>query len=59
MFPLNLLAAIIEAIEAMIIKFVTEGIPVLDMFKVKQALNKGGSRLIGPNTRNTTAMNAK
>ena len=44
-------AAIIEAIEARIklIVCITEGIPVLDMLKVKQILNKSSSRLIGPN----------
>ena len=44
-------AAILEAIEARIklIVCITEGIPVLDMLKVKQALNKSVSRLIGPN----------
>ena len=44
-------AAIIEAIEAGIklIVCITEGIPVLDMLKVKQILNKSSSRLIGPN----------
>ncbi len=43
--------AIIEAIEAGIklIVCITEGIPVLDMIKVKQILNKSSSRLIGPN----------
>ena len=43
--------AIIEAIEAGIelIVCITEGIPVLDMLKVKQILNKSNSRLIGPN----------
>ena len=43
--------SIIEAIDAKIplIICITEGIPVLDMLKVKQALNKGNSRLIGPN----------
>ena len=43
--------AIIEAIEAEIklIVCITEGIPVLDMLKVKQVLNKSVSRLIGPN----------
>ncbi len=43
--------AIIEAIEAGIslIVCMTEGIPVLDMIKVKQALKGSGSRLIGPN----------
>ena len=43
--------AIIEAIEAQIklIVCITEGIPVLDMLKVKKILNKSSSRLIGPN----------
>ena len=43
--------AIIEAIEAKIklIVCITEGIPVLDMLRVKQVLNKSSSRLIGPN----------
>ena len=44
-------AAIIEAIEAEIelIVCITEGIPVLDMLKVKKKLKKSLSRLIGPN----------
>ena len=44
-------AAIIEAIEAQmeLIVCITEGIPVLDMLKVKKILNKSKSRLIGPN----------
>ena len=44
-------AAIIEAIEASmeLIVCITEGIPVLDMLKVKQKLEKSKSRLIGPN----------
>ena len=44
-------AAIIEAIDASIelIVCITEGIPVLDMLKVKQKLAKSNSRLIGPN----------
>ena len=44
-------AAIIEAIEASIelVICITEGIPVLDMLKVKKKLNKSKSRLIGPN----------
>ena len=44
-------AAIIEAIEAEIklIVCITEGIPVLDMIKVKQILRSSTSRLIGPN----------
>ena len=43
--------AIIEAIESKIelIVCITEGIPVLDMLKVKKALSKSSSRLIGPN----------
>ena len=43
--------AVIEAIEAGITLIVcmTEGIPVLDMIKVKQALRGSGARMIGPN----------
>jgi len=43
--------AIIEAIENKIplIVCITEGIPVLDMIKVKEKLMKSKSRLIGPN----------
>jgi len=44
-------AAIIEAIEAEIplIVCITEGVPVMDMVKVKAKLDKSRSRLIGPN----------
>ena len=44
-------SAIMEAIEAKIelIVCITEGIPVLDMLKVKKILNNCSSRLIGPN----------
>ena len=44
-------AAIIEAINAKIklIVCITEGIPIIDMLKVKQNLEKSNSRLIGPN----------
>ena len=44
-------AAINEAIDASIelIVCITEGIPILDMLKVKQKLSKSNSRLIGPN----------
>ena len=44
-------AAILEAINANLdlIVCITEGIPVFDMMKVKQALSKSKSRLIGPN----------
>ena len=44
-------SAIIEAINAKIelIVCITEGIPVLDMLKVKKELSKSNSRLIGPN----------
>jgi succinyl-CoA synthetase alpha subunit len=44
-------AAILEAVDAKIelIVCITEGIPVLDMMKVKKTLSKSKSRLIGPN----------
>ena len=44
-------AAIIEALDASIelVVCITEGIPILDMLKVKQKLSKSKSRLIGPN----------
>ena len=44
-------SAIIEAINAEIelIVCITEGIPVIDMLKVKKELKKNKSRLIGPN----------
>jgi len=44
-------AAIIEAIDASmeLIICITEGIPVLDMLKVKKKLAESNSRLIGPN----------
>ncbi|MEZ6016622.1 MAG: succinate--CoA ligase subunit alpha [Planctomycetota bacterium] len=43
--------AMIEAIEAGIelLVTITEGVPVLDMVRVKEALKGSGSRLIGPN----------
>ena len=43
--------AILEAIDAQVplIVCITEGIPVLDMVKVKRALSGSKSRLIGPN----------
>ena len=43
--------AIIEAIDAKmeLIVCITEGIPVLDMLKVKKKLIKSSSRLVGPN----------
>ncbi len=44
-------AALIEAIEAgmELIVAITEGVPVLDMVRVKDALKGSSSRLIGPN----------
>src|SRR5205085_5694987 len=49
--PAGAADAIIEAIEAQVplIVCITEGIPVLDMVKVKRALCGSRSRLIGPN----------
>jgi succinyl-CoA synthetase alpha subunit len=43
--------AILEAAEAgiQVIVCITEGIPVQDMIRVKDYINKSGSRLIGPN----------
>ena len=43
--------AIIEAIESSmeLIVCITEGIPILDMLKVKKKLNNSKSRLLGPN----------
>jgi succinyl-CoA synthetase alpha subunit len=43
--------AILEAIDAGVplVVAITEGIPVLDMVKVKRALQGSGTRLIGPN----------
>ena len=44
-------SAIVEAIEASVelIVCITEGIPVLDMLKIKRELKNSNSRLIGPN----------
>ncbi|UJQ93672.1 succinate--CoA ligase subunit alpha [Mariluticola halotolerans] len=49
--PAGAAAAIMEAIDAEIplIICITEGVPVLDMVKVKARLEKSNSRLIGPN----------
>ncbi len=49
--PAGAAAAIIEAIDAEVpfIVCITEGIPVLDMVKVKAKLEKSKSRLLGPN----------
>ncbi|MCU0832039.1 MAG: succinate--CoA ligase subunit alpha [Rhizobiaceae bacterium] len=49
--PAGAAEAIIEAIEAKIpfIVCITEGIPVMDMVRVKARLDKSKSRLLGPN----------
>ncbi len=49
--PAGAAAAIIEAIDAEVplIVCITEGVPVMDMVKVKARLNNSNSRLIGPN----------
>ncbi len=49
--PVGAAEAILEAIEAEIplIVCITEGIPVMDMIKVKARLDRSTSRLIGPN----------
>ena len=49
--PVGAAAAIEEAIEADIelITCITEGVPVLDMVRVKEKLTASNSRLIGPN----------
>ena len=49
--PQSAAAAIEEAIDAGIelITCITEGVPVLDMVRVKEKLNASNSRLVGPN----------
>ncbi|MDG1419029.1 MAG: succinate--CoA ligase subunit alpha, partial [Maricaulis sp.] len=49
--PSGAAAAIIEAIDAELpfISCITEGIPVMDMVKVKARLDRSNSRLLGPN----------
>ena len=49
--PVYAADAILEAVDAGIelVVCITEGIPVLDMVRVKRALDGTGSRLIGPN----------
>jgi len=49
--PAGAATAIIEAIEAEIalIVCITEGVPVMDMVRVKAALDRSASRLLGPN----------
>jgi succinyl-CoA synthetase alpha subunit len=55
--PLNAAGAMIEAIEAELplIVCVTERVPVLDMIRVRQALEGSKTRLIGPNSQGILA----
>ncbi len=55
--PLHAAAAMIEAIEAEIplLVCVTERVPVLDMIRVRQALEGSKTRLIGPNSQGILA----
>ena len=52
--------SILEAIDAQmeVIVCITEGIPVLDMIKVKRALEGSSSRLVGPNCPGVITANA-
>jgi succinyl-CoA synthetase alpha subunit len=58
--PAHAADAILEAIDAEmpLIVCITEGIPVLDMVKVKRALEGSSSRLIGPNCPGVLTPNA-
>ncbi len=49
--PESAAEAMLEAIQAgvALVVCVTEGVPVLDMVRVKRALQRSGTRLIGPN----------
>ena len=55
--PLNAAGAMIEAIEAELplVVCVTERVPVLDMIRVRQALEGSKTRLIGPNSQGILA----
>jgi succinyl-CoA synthetase alpha subunit len=55
--PLNAAAAMIEAIEQEIplVVCVTERVPVLDMIRVRQALQGSKTRLVGPNSQGILA----
>jgi succinyl-CoA synthetase alpha subunit len=55
--PLNVASAMIEAIEAEIplLVCVTERVPVLDMIRVRQALEGSRTRLVGPNSQGILA----
>jgi succinyl-CoA synthetase alpha subunit len=55
--PINAAAAMIEAIEAELplVVCVTERVPVLDMIRVRQALQGSKTRLVGPNSQGILA----
>ena len=58
--PANAAAAMIEAIEAEVpvVVCVTERVPVLDMVRVKSALNGSGTHIVGANSQGVLTPNA-